>query len=316
MSKKSAKKAELRVNEPSRWDDVRVFLAAVRTGSFTLAARALDTEQSTVSRRIAQLERDLGAALFERTPRGPLLSELGSRLYEDAERVEAEVHRLADAASNAERTVRGRVRVATTESLATQFLMPRVLPVLRREYPELAIDVLTSDRAVDLSAREADLAVRFFRGGKGDLIGRRVARLPTGVLATRALARKLRAARVDSASLPWIAVEVPGLATPEMESLRARRGAPKLVCSSYEVQLAGIRAGLGVGFAPRALLDGHPELTELTAEAPGPTLELFVVTRRAIRALPRIGAVFDLLARELAALDEGRPVRQSTTPTR
>ena len=187
-----------RASEPGRWDDVRYFLAVMRSGSFTLAARRLGTEQSTVSRRVAQLEEELGAALFERTPRGPLPTELGRALFEDAERVEAEMHRFADAASGAERQVRGTVRIATTEGLAIHFLVPRVLPSLRERFPELALELVTSDRAVDLSAREADIALRFFLGGKGELVGRRVARLRTAVLATRAVARKLRGARAKS----------------------------------------------------------------------------------------------------------------------
>ena len=73
--------------ELSRWDDVRVFLAVVRQGSFTLAAQTLETDQSTVSRRIAALESELGGPLFERTPRGPVTTELGARLREDAERM-------------------------------------------------------------------------------------------------------------------------------------------------------------------------------------------------------------------------------------
>src|SRR5687767_12926638 len=114
----------------ARWDDVRIFLTAARAGSFTLAARALGTDQSTVSRRVAALESEIGAALFERTPRGPVATELGIRLREGAERVESEMHRLADTARGGEPRPQGRVRLATLGTIATHFLVPRVLPIL------------------------------------------------------------------------------------------------------------------------------------------------------------------------------------------
>ncbi|UJR85600.1 LysR family transcriptional regulator [Sandaracinus amylolyticus] len=288
--------------ELSRWDDVRVFLAVVRQGSFTLAAQTLETDQSTVSRRIAALESELGGPLFERTPRGPVTTELGARLREDAERIEAEVHRFADAALGHERDVRGRVRIATTEGIALHFVVPRVLPALREAYPELELELVTSDRAVDLAAREADVAIRFFRTTRGDLVGRRVARLRTGVLATKALAKRAR--RRDPASLAWIATEIDGVATPEAAWLAQHVSTPPVLrCSSYEVQVAAIRAGLGVGLAPLALRRVYPELAPIEGLPAGPTLELHVVTRRAIRTLPRIAAVIDALVEHLAAID-------------
>ncbi|MBX3249376.1 MAG: LysR family transcriptional regulator [Myxococcales bacterium] len=286
-----------------RWDDVRVLLAVLRAGSFTLAARALGTDQSTVSRRVAALEARLGAPLFERTPRGPRPTERAERLREAAERVDDEMHRFADVAAGEEPAVRGRVRIATSEGLAIHVLVPEILPALAKAHPELTIELATGERAVDLAAREADIALRFFRGGRGDLVIQRVASIPTAILARRGLARRLRGRATEG--LPWIVVEVPGLETPEAAWVRAHGGPPRLVCTSYEVQLAAVRAGLGVGIAPRAVLRSHRELVALDEHPPGPPLELFLVTRRAIRKQPRIAAVIELLLATLPALREG-----------
>ncbi|MBX3270547.1 MAG: LysR family transcriptional regulator [Sandaracinaceae bacterium] len=286
--------------EALRWDDVRVLLAILKTGSFTLAARALGTDQSTVSRRVAALEARLGAVLFERTARGPRPTELAERLREAAERVGDEMHRFADAAAGHEPSVRGRVRIATSEGLAIHVLVPRVLPVIARAHPELVIELSTGERAVDLSAREADIALRFFRGGRGDLVIVKVATIPTAILARRRVARRVRGA--PAAALPWIVVDVPGLETREAAWVQKLGGAARLVCTSYEVQLAAIRAGLGVGVVPRAVLDTHRELVALDDHPPGPALELFLVTRRAIRKQPRIEAVVDILLAQLKPL--------------
>jgi DNA-binding transcriptional LysR family regulator len=281
---------------------VRVLLAVLRAGSFTLAARALGTEQSTISRRIAALEMHLGGPLFERTPRGPRPTERAERLLEAAERVDDEMHRFADVAAGDEPAVRGRVRIATSEGLAIHALVPHVLPALAEAHPELTIELATGERAVDLAAREADIALRFFRGGRGDLVIQRVATVSTAVLTHRTLARSLRG--VPTSVLPWIVVELPGIDTPEASWLRMHGGPPRLVCTSYEVLLAAVRAGLGVGLVPRAVLRTHRELVALDGTPAGPPLEVFLVTRRAIRKQPRIAAVIDHLLATLPALTE------------
>ena len=303
-TKPPSRAARARAADPSldalRWDDVRVLLSVLRTGSFTLAARALGTEQSTVSRRIAALEGHLGAPLFERTPRGPRPTERAERLREAAERIDDEMHRFADVAAGDEPAVRGRVRIATSEGLAIHALVPEVLPALAKAHPELTIELATSERAVDLAAREADIALRFFRGGRGDLVIQRVATVTTAVLAHRTLARSLRG--VPTNALPWIVVELPGIDTPEASWLRTHGGPSRLVCTSYEVLLAAVRARLGVGIVPRAVLRNHRELVALDGPPFTPPLEVFLVTRRAIRKQPRIAAVIDHLLATLPGL--------------
>ena len=124
-------------------DLLRSFVLIAESGSFTRAARVLGTDQSTVSRRLAALEVEIGAPLFERTPRGPVPTEIGARLREDAERVEAEMRRFSDTATLGDARPRGVVRLATTESMAIHFLVPRVLPTLARSHPEIDIELLT-----------------------------------------------------------------------------------------------------------------------------------------------------------------------------
>lgn len=287
-----------------RWDDVRYFLEALRAKSFTRAAQRLGTEQSTVSRRIAALEADLGVQLFERTRRAPVPTEAADRLREAAERIELELARFADdAAGVRDQKVEGRVRLATTEEIAVHFVLPRVIAPLRAEYPDLVIDVVTGYFAADLAAREADVALRFFQTPRGDLVGRRVGRFATAVLRTRAYAKAKRAK--DVRDLDWVAVE-PGMATPESAWLEAHVDRDRvMICSSYQVQLAAIRAGLGVGIGPRALT--RIERDFVAVELPGaplPVLDLHVVTRRAIRSLPRVAIVVDRLSQCFAGLGD------------
>lgn len=287
----------------SRWDDVRVFLVALRAGSFTAAAELLGTDQSTVSRRIAALEQALGVALFERSRRKPLPTEGASALREAAERIEAEMVRFTDDAMGIRvQPVAGRVRVAATEELAVHVVIPRVLPRLRREHPALQIEFVTGYRAADLVGREADIALRFFQTERGDLVGRRVARWPTAVLASRRLAK--RAKGLELRDLDWIAVELAGIATPESTWLGAHvERPPVLVCASYQVQLAAIRAGLGVGIGPRLIAELDRDFVVLERLGRDlPVLDLHIVTRRAIRNLPRVAAVMGALGDALGSV--------------
>jgi DNA-binding transcriptional LysR family regulator len=287
------------------WGDLRVLLAVLRDGSFTAAAKSLGVEQSTVSRRVAALEQALGVALFERTRRAPVPTEAALRLRDAASRVESEFTRFCDEAQGLQSpSVSGRVRVATTDEVAAHVIVPRVLPALRARFPDLCVDLVTGYAAADLVGREADIAVRFFQTARGDLVGRRVARLPTVVLGSRRKAKSLRRTQLEA--LPWISVELAGLSTPESQWLAARVPRPPImVCSSYQVQLAAIRAGLGVGVGPRVYADFERDFIALDDPAGAlPTLDVYVVARRAIRALPRVAAVFEALSECFAELGQ------------
>lgn len=286
------------------WDDARLFLAVARGGSLSAAARELGTDQSTASRRLAALERALGRVLFERGARGLLPTRHGAAMVASATEVERAMHALADSARRTEHEVAGRVRVTLTEGLAQHVVVPRVLPALFEAHPGLAIDLVATDEPRDLMRHEADIALRFFRTSAGELVGRRATRLKLGVLASKRRARSLAGRTI--ASLPWIGYERPGFETPEAAFL-ASHGAPRprLTCSSVESQLAAVRAGLGVALAPRLLTTRHSDLVVIELGEPftPPTLEVFVVTRRAIRDVPRVAVVFDALVAALADID-------------
>jgi DNA-binding transcriptional LysR family regulator len=176
---------------PVPWDDIRIFLAAARAGGMSAAARGLAIRQSTVSRRVAALERRLGAAVFDRTAVGLVLTALGRRVLAAAGDAEGALRRVTDAPLAEERAVAGRVRLALTETMASLLVLPRVLPALLARHPALAVDLVTGDTAADLARREADVAIRFFLTPRGDLLTRRVATLPTAPVARRELARAL-----------------------------------------------------------------------------------------------------------------------------
>lgn len=280
------------------WDDVKLFLSAARAGGFGAAARELGTMQSTVSRRVAALEAALGVRLFDRTPTGIELTAAGRRVVAGAEPAEAALRALSDVVALTTPRVSGVVRLALTETLASLFVIPRVLPALLARYPELVVDLVVSDDPTDLARRDADLALRFFLPPKGDFVTRRVARLDTAPLVHRRLAKTL--ARQNPANWPWVAV---GRPSPEEAWLAPLHFAPRLTTSSFHTQLEAVSHGLGVAVLPRLMTQLRPELVELplVLETPAPALDLFLVTPRGLRRAARVAAVFDALT---AAFDE------------
>jgi DNA-binding transcriptional LysR family regulator len=290
----------------TRWDDVRFFLAVLRHGSFTGAAEALKTEQSTVSRRIAALEEALDLQLFERGSRAPVPTSIALSLRSAAESLEVEVGRFSDLALGAsEQKVRGRVRLALTEEMAITFVIPHVLPRVRRELPELEIDLVTSYRAADLMGHEADIALRFFQSKRGDIVGKKIGSLESTILCSKKQSRIWEKLSIDE--LDWVVVELEGMTTPESSWFhKFVRQRPVLTCTSYQAQLAAIRAGLGVGVGPTILPGLDCEYVELCRpQLELPRLDLFLYTRRSIRTLPRIASLFQLLDDELTRALQG-----------
>jgi DNA-binding transcriptional LysR family regulator len=281
-----------------QWDDVRLFLAAAREGGFGAGARALGTMQSTVSRRVAALERSLGVRLFERTPTGIELTAAGRRVVALSEPAELALSSLSDVEGVTAPKVTGVVRLALTETLASLFVIPRVLPGLLDAWPELTVDLVVSDDAADLARREADLALRFFLPAKGDFITRRVARLEVAPLVHRRRARQL--ASKGPAMWPWVSV---GRESPEEAWLTALQARPRVTTTSFHTQLEVVRQGLGVGALPRLMTVLCPELVELPlgGDVKAPFVDLFLVTPRGLRAAPRVAVVFDALKRAFDA---------------
>jgi len=257
------------LNEPARWDDLKVLLAVLRAGSFSGAATALTVEQSTVSRRIAALESAIGAILFDRSAAGPLPTELALQLRSHAERVEAELYAFVEQASGLGKGVQGRVRVATTESLAVHVLIPRFLPALKTLHSGLHIDLL-------LGERTADLALRFYRPSQGDLLTRRVASMSTAVIGRRSY---LEGRTLSAETLDWIVLDVPDASTPDGAFLAAHTNVtPHLRTNGHLAQVEAACAGLGVALLVRSVLRLDPELVEVELALPrGPTVELWLV---------------------------------------
>lgn len=285
-----------------RWDDLRIFLAAFRDGSCAAAGARLGVNPSTISRRISALEAELGVRLFDRTPEGLVPTAAAEEILPRAELFEVTAVELIDAVKGLDTRLEGVVRIASPYLIASELVAPS-LPAFLAERPGLRVELIAGDAVVDLTRREADLALRFVRPERGDLIVRRVATLRFEVFGSKSYLDAHRDRPPEE--LAWLDWDTAQAHLPDAAWLRTEFPGvePVLRTNSLGVRLRAACAGLGVAVFARPLAALYPELTVLEGLGTIPELPVWLVGHRALRNLPRIKAVWAFLE-EIAAVLE------------
>ncbi len=155
------------------WDKLRIFHAVADAGSFTHAGHELALSQSAVSRQISALEMDLNVPLFHRHARGLILTEQGEVLYRTAHEVFTKLAAAKTRLMDSKEKPSGELRITTTVGLGSVWLTPRIKEFTEL-YPQIHVTLLLDDRELDLSMREADVAIRLRRPIQPDLIQRKL----------------------------------------------------------------------------------------------------------------------------------------------
>lgn len=155
------------------WDKLRIFHAVADAGSFTHAGTELLLSQSAVSRQISALEEDLHVPLFHRHARGLILTEQGEVLYRTAHEVFTKLAAAKTRLMDSKEKPSGELRITTTVGLGSVWLTPRITEFLEL-YPDIQVSLMLEDTELDLSMREADVAIRLRRPTQPDLIQRKL----------------------------------------------------------------------------------------------------------------------------------------------
>jgi len=277
-----------------RWDDLRLFLVAHRTRSLTRAAVQLGLNQSTTSRRLKAFEAALGARLFDRTPEGLVPTELAEQLLGPAEQVEAASFDIARLSMGREHALAGEVRLALSEGLATFVVAPAV-PELRKRHPGIRLTMLVSNASADLSRREADVALRFFRPPRGDLVTRRMFSGDYGVFGSKAFAKRLGRGRHPLRGLAFVGWETGELAFRE-RTWELEAGVDCVVsASTFTTRVRLAEEGCGAIALARNFGRTVAGLVELDTEPCPLTSEIWLVTHRSLQHVPRVRVVWDFL---------------------
>lgn len=166
------------------WDDVRIFLSVARSGQFLAAAKILDVNHATLSRRMTALEKALSAQLFIRTTTGCILTEDGNQFLVAAERMETEMLSVQAMLGQGVAGISGTVRIGAPDGFGVSFLAPR-LGELTAAHPELRIELVPVPRSFSLSQREADIAITIERPEQGRLIYSKLTDYSLGLYASK-----------------------------------------------------------------------------------------------------------------------------------
>lgn len=285
------------------WSHYRSLLAVVREGSLSGAARRLRLTQPTLGRHIDALERQLGRALFARGRNGLEPTEAALALVPHAETMEAAAEALVREASGEPAEPGGTVRLSASEVVGCEIL-PRVLVPLRRRYPAIALELVTSDRVTNLLKHEADLAVRMTEPTQTALVVRHIGQVAVGLYAHRDyLAQRGQPSDVDNVaghSLIGFDRDDTAIRVMRARGFQLERTDFDLRTDNNAAQMAAIRAGLGIGPMQRriAALDANlvPVLPEVNFELP-----MWLAMHESLRSVRRVHLVFQHLAEALRA---------------
>ena len=279
------------------WDDFKYFLAVARSGSLTGAARVLKTSAATAGRRIMILETRLGARLFDRGRTGYALTESGEALRTKAEEVEEAVLSLEREAFGRDLRATGKVRVATAEDIASVIVAPKLL-AFRQSHPGIMLEMVSSWDVVNLTRREADVAIRTLRPTTGDYVIRQIGVWNCALYVSKTYARAHKLS-TDMDELPGI----DAISWTEEHRFRGGDWFDKHVqtatvvfaANSRHIQYAACKAGLGAAILPSLTADSDPHLVRLLPPERVRSVPLWLVAHRDLLRTARVRAVMDFL---------------------
>ena len=290
------------------WDKLRIFHAVAEAGSFTHAGKSLNLSQSAVSRQISALEESLNVSLFHRHARGLILTEQGELLYRTAHEVFAKLAMAEAQLSESKDRPKGQLKVTTTVALGSTWLTPRMGEFLD-VYPDVTVDLLLDDRELDLSMREADVAIRMAPPRQPELIQRHLMTVHLNIYAAPAYIKRYGLPKTVE-ELDNHKVIVYGEATrppvPDTNILMRlgakgdeRRRPALTVNNVYAIQRAA-EAGLGLAALPEFMVQGSSNLVRVLPEVEGPRIDAYFVYPEELRNSKRIQVFRDFLLRKVA----------------
>jgi DNA-binding transcriptional LysR family regulator len=284
------------------WNDVRVLLALLRAKNLRDAGERIDLDASTVSRRLAALEKSVGTRLFVRTREGLRPTAAAERLRLHAEAMESDAIALTQAVRAGDARTSGLVRVATTEALGRLLVVEGLLQ-LRKEHPDLVVELVTGNQPVALERGEADIAVRLAALKQPSLRARRVAKMGVGLFASPSYLRSRGSPRAAAALRGHDVLLPTGELSrlPEARWLAAAAGV-RVVFRSNSMPALVAAAGAGQGIAPLPLGwgDTEPELERILVLDAIPPRKVWLVSHDVAMARPAVQVVSAHLASVLA----------------
>jgi DNA-binding transcriptional LysR family regulator len=286
------------------WDDFRLVKAIADARGMPGASDRLGINQSTVFRRLGQIEAALGSTLFERHRAGYALTPMGEEMVALARRLDSDITAFTRKIAGQEIAPEGELLVTTSDALLVHLLTP-LFAKFQLTYPRMRLEVVLANQALNLSKRDADIAIRATDKPPENLVGRRAARIGWALYGRAADFQ--RPGTIDPAGLAehrWVS---PGENLLNLKAVRFVQQHVPMDRNVYRVNTVlglaeAVQAGIGIGHLPCFVADARPELIRLAPPEPEFADDLWLLTHRDLRQSARVRALLDFLAAELAKM--------------
>jgi len=288
------------------WNDLRHLIAVSRHGSTLAAAKMLGVNQSTVHRRLSELERRIGLCLVKRRPAGYCLSEMGEALIREVTAVESAVEQIERKISALKLDLKGTVRLTCPEPTVPRIAASGLLDRFHARYPGLAVEFVTSDRYLDLTKGEADVAFRSGEPIDEQLVGRKVCDSVWAIYASKKYIERHGSPGSITDLAKHAMIGFDGI----MQNHRVAKWLPTAVpaarivsrSSSMLGAVSSVKAGVGVAPLPTTLGDADKTLVQVLPPVPELTRAWYLLTTPELRRSPRIAAFVDCVLDDIPAL--------------
>lgn len=290
------------------WDKLRIFHTVADAGSFTHAGEVLNLSQSAVSRQVSALEDSLRTTLFRRHARGLILTEQGELLYKTARDVFSKLAMAEAMLTDAKEKPRGDLTVSTTVGLGSTWLTPRIREFIEA-YPDISVHLVLTDGEVDLTMREADIAIKLWPPTQPDLIQRKMMAVNFHLYASPEYIKRRGAPKrpedLDRHALITYGEEMQSPVgasnwTMELGASPENTREPVLTVNNVYGLLLAVESGLGIAALPDYIVQGHSKAVRILDEVTGPSFDTFFVYPEELRNSKRIAVFRDFLIRKVA----------------
>ena len=298
------------------WNDLKFFLAVARHGSSLAAARRLGTSQSTVHRRLNELEKGLGYSLIERRQSGYLLTELGQSVVACARSIEdsfATFERLLNAS---DKGLSGTVRLTCPETVGYRLMRGGLPDRFNARFPYLRIELVMDDEYLSLAKGQAEIAIRRGAPTEAALVRRKIASVHWAVYASHAYIKKFGSIRsYEDINHHRVAVLKGAMeGHPAARWLRSIAPKAKVVASSvnFPSLILVVKSGVALAPLPTSMGEGDAELARMLGPIPELVDEFYMLMHEDLKRAPRVRAVFDFIVDErklVSSILSGKPIQ-------
>ncbi len=277
------------------WNDLKFVLETVRQGGLSGAARVLGVNHATVSRRIIAAEEAVGALLFDRLPGGYMPTEAGLEAARAAEAMEAANAELSRTIGARDKALSGSLTITAPQLLFANILNP-ILIEFQSDYPDIDLTILASNETLNLSRREADVAIRISNEPSDTLFGSRVAEQRSAIYVSKAYAARLQ--RDTDGRLDWLMFLHWHGIPEDVKALWPNTRAAMRFDDMVAV-LSAVRAGIGASRMPCFLGDRDPDLTRLMGLPTYSYPSIWVLTHTELRRMQRVRTFMEFASTRL-----------------